>query len=116
MSDVKQIIDDLNPSMQLRAATIPRAFIEHNKIKYILHHIIDGFNHEEQQAIIYFYFSELSIKDIAKATYLTEDYVLSVINLYLQRLESKINFFKRFVLYDVNDLLSVEDMFLQEDP
>ncbi|MCL2354282.1 MAG: hypothetical protein FWC69_06620 [Defluviitaleaceae bacterium] len=115
MSDVKQVKNDPNSFIQSKTTTIPRAFIEHTKIKYILYHTIEGFNYEEQQAIIYFHFLKLPIKDIAKATDLAENYVLSAIDLHLERLESKINFFKKFVLHDVDDSLQVEDIFFREE-
>lgn len=109
MSDAKQI-KCVGPPPQ-----IPRAFIEHAKVKHVLLHTIEYFDREEQQAIGCFYYSDLSINDISKVTELSENHILSVINLYSERLEARINVFKKCVPYDANDMLQISDILFQED-
>lgn len=117
MSDVKQVKSRAqlsHMSMKLKIPEIPRAFIEHAKVKHVLLHTIECFDREEQQAIGCFYYSDLPIEEISKLTELTENHILNVIGLYSERLESRINVFKKCMPYDATDMLQISDILFQE--
>ena len=98
-----------------RKPTVPRAFVTHPKIKYEVYSIIEHFDREEQQAIGYFYYIDnVSIKEIAERTELTENRVLGSICLYAERLEAKLEFFKRILPYDKNDVLQMTDILFHD--
>ena len=98
-----------------RKPTVPRAFVTHHKIKYVVYSLIEHFDREEQQAIGYFYYiDDVSIKDIAERTELTENRVLGSICLYAERLEAKLEFFKRILPYDTNDVLQITDILFHD--
>jgi len=94
---------------------IPRAFIEHAKVKHVILHTIEYFDREEQQAIGYFYLSDLSVNDISKMTELTENHILNAMGLYSERLEAKIKVFKKCIPYDAQDMLHVSDILFQQE-
>lgn len=100
--------------VKLKIPEIPRAFIENAKISYVLLHTIEGFGREEQQAIGCFYYLDLPIEEISKLTELTENHISSVVGLYSERLESKINLFKKCVPYDADDMLQINDILFRE--
>jgi len=94
---------------------VPRAYVTHSKVKYMVYHTIEMFSHEEKQAIGFFYnLDEMSIKDIAEKTELTENRVLSAICLYEERLQAKLNLFKKTLPYDASDVLEVGDILLHD--
>ena len=98
-----------------RHPTVPRAFVTHPKIKYAVYCLIEGFGYEEQQAIGYFYYlDDVSIKEIAEKTELTENRVLSSIGLYAERLEAKLEFFKRILPYDTSDVLPITEILFHD--
>lgn len=98
-----------------RKLVVPRAFTDHPKVKYAIYCIIENFGHEEQQAIGYFYYvGDASIKEIAERTKLTENRVLGAVCLYAERLEAKLNFFKKTLLYDENDVLQITDILFHD--
>jgi len=93
---------------------IPRAFINHSKVKHLLCEMIENFGYEERQAIYYFCFLDVSVSEISKVTELTESHIISVLSLYSERLECKINFFKKAMPCNVDDVLPVSEILLQE--
>ncbi|MCL2367259.1 MAG: hypothetical protein FWC75_09530 [Oscillospiraceae bacterium] len=93
---------------------VPKAFIKNRTAKRILSHMADEFDFEEQQAIYYYCFLDVTITDIAKATELTEDHVLSVLSLYSERLSNKLSFLKKTLPHDAGDLSDVKEILLQE--
>lgn len=98
-----------------RKPTIPRAFVIHPRLKYTVYCIIEQFGHEEQQAIGYFYYEDnASIKDIARITELTENRVLGAICLYAERLNARLEFCKRVLPYDANDVLQITDILFHD--
>ena len=98
-----------------RKPTVPRAFVTHPKIKYAVYCLIEGFGYEEQQAIGYFYYlTDASIKEIAEKTELTENRVSSSICLYAERLEAKLELFKRILPYDTGDVLPITEILFHD--
>ncbi|MCL2363364.1 MAG: hypothetical protein FWC71_01735 [Defluviitaleaceae bacterium] len=98
--------------LQLPAPQIPQAFAMHPKIMQILHETVYEFNHEEQQAIYYYHFTGLSPRAIARVVELTEDHVVSALVLYAQRLNMKIDLFKKVEPYDESEMMQVDEILL----
>ena len=101
------------PLMHPEMPKVPRAFIKRVKIKLILCHIAEDFGHEEQQALYLYCFLNAPIDEIAEKVGLSQSHVASVLGLYSERLKSKLDFFKRAMLYDANDLLPVNEVLLK---
>jgi len=99
--------------MQPEMPKVPRAFIKRGKIKLILCHIAEDFGHEEQQALYFYCFLDVPIDEIAEKVGLSQNHIASVLVLYSERLTIKLDFFKRAIFYDANDLLPVSEIFLQ---
>jgi len=99
----------------LSKPTVPRAFIQDFWTKKVLSGIIDEFSFEEKQAI-YFYFSmsPVGLDDVAYAAELSQNHTVSVLNLYSERLMSKLDFFKQIVPYEPDDLLPVVELLFSE--
>jgi len=89
---------------------IPKTFFDHAKIRFVLHHTINGFDFEEKIAVYYYCFLNLPISEIAAVTELSENHVASVLGLYSERLKYKIGVFKKAVPYNANDLLPVSEL------
>ena len=100
---------------QLNMPTVPRAFIQDFWTRKVLNGIINDFSFEEKQAI-YFYFtmSSVGIDDVAYAAELSQNHTVSVLNLYSERLMSKLDFFKQIVPYEPDDLLPVVELLFSE--
>jgi len=94
---------------------IPRAFITRGKIKLILCHTAEDFGYEEQQALYLYCFLKIPIDEIAGKIGLSQNHIASVLVLYSERLTTKLDFFKRAMPYDANDLLPVSEILLQYD-
>ncbi|MCL2373398.1 MAG: hypothetical protein FWC78_08380 [Defluviitaleaceae bacterium] len=119
MGKIQQSNDALQPQsavIQIKSPEIPKAFMGHSKVMYVLCSAISNFGHEEQQAIGYFYYLNLSVTEIAAATKLTENHVISVIILYAERLETKLDLFKKTLKHDPSDVLQVRDILFLEEP
>jgi len=93
---------------------IPKVFLEHPKIKYLFHGLIDQFNFEEKRAIYFYYFSDKGIDEIIAVTDMTFTHVESVLQLYTERLEAKVKFFKKILPYNSNDQFSVSELLFSE--
>ena len=93
---------------------VPRGFIEHPKIKHVLSHTINEFAIEEQVAIFFYCFLDLSVGKIATATELSKTHVISVLGLYSEKLKFKLGIFKKAVPYDASDLLPVSELLVLE--
>ena len=89
---------------------IPSAFLAHDKIKYVLHHTIQEFNFEEQQAIRFYCVLGLPISELTLATGLTPTCILSVLTLFAERLRWRLNVFMQAIPTNPNDSLPVSDM------
>jgi len=100
---------------QITIQKIPRAFITDAKINQVLYLTIEDFNYEEKIIIYLYYFAELDISEIADMTEIPKWYVTSTLVLYYERLSFKLNVFKKAVLYDVTDLVSIREMFEIEE-
>ena len=89
---------------------IPKAFMVHNNIMQILSTTVFEFGYEEQQAIYYHYFLDLPPGVIARVVQLSKKHVVNTLGLYAQRLEVKLDFFKRVQPYDENETVQVRDI------
>jgi len=89
---------------------IPRAFVNHTKIKYVLCCTIEDFGYEEKEAIGFFCYLGAPISEISEATGLSQNHIESVICLYSERLATKLDIFKKALPYDTNDLLPVSEI------
>jgi len=99
-------------TMHLPKLQIPRAFSLHHKIMEVLYATVEEFNPEEQQAIYYHYYLELSPRTISKTLELTEQHVISALGLYAERLANRINLFKRTMPHDDNDMMQASEILL----
>ena len=77
--------------------------------------MIDDFEHEEQIAIYFFCFADLTISEIAQITELSNNHVISALNLYSERLSSRLKILEKAIHCDsdsdekagVDELLSL---------
>jgi len=92
---------------QVKMPEIPRAFLQHPKIKYVLIHTINDFSYEEKNAIYAYCIAEKSISEIADFTELTHNHVLSTLNLYSEKLSALLVFLQKTIPYDTKELVSV---------
>jgi len=99
--------------MQLRMPKVPRAFINHAKVKLILFHAAEGFDVEEQQALYFYCFLDAPINEIAGRVGLSQSHVVSVLGLYSERLATQLNLFKKVLPYDSSDLLPISEVLLK---
>jgi len=99
---------------QLKSIKIPKSFVDHDDIRYLIRDLLNDFNHEERQAIYFYCILDLSIDDVAKAVQLSKEYVIIILNLYLERLNIKLSFFKSFMYYKEEDFLLIDEMLLSE--
>jgi len=90
---------------------IPKAFMENSLISQVLRLTINEFNYEEKMIIFLYCFVKLPINEIAALTKLTPFRVVSTLVLYSERLEFKLDVFKKAVPYDTTNLISVGEMF-----
>jgi len=94
---------------------IPRTFINHDRVRLLLYHLVDEFDYEERQALYFYcYLDDVSVSEIAEKVELSQLHVLSVLTLYSERLTSKLNFLKKAVPYDANDLLPVSEILVEQ--
>jgi hypothetical protein len=89
---------------------IPRAFVRHDDVKFVLNETIKQFHHEEKEAIFFYCVLGADVNDISEVTSLTPKHVVSALNLYAERLESKLCFFKKFVPYSREESLPVSEL------
>jgi len=90
---------------------IPRAFIENAPICQVLCTTIEEFNFEEKTVIYQYCFVKLKVSEIAKLTELSPLHIVSTLTLFSERLAFKLGVFKKAVFYDVDDLVSMQEMF-----
>ena len=103
----------MNADTQTYIPAIPRAFIKHNDVKLVLNDTINDFHHDEKEAIFFYCVLGVEVNDISEVTRLTPGHVVSALNLYAQRLESRLCFFKKFVPHnDAESLPASEILFL----
>jgi len=93
---------------------IPSAFLHHDDVKFVLCETLEGFRHEEKEAILFYYVLGTAVQDIANVTQLMPNHVTSVLNLYAERLRSRLHFFKKFVPYNDNELLPASEILFME--
>jgi len=91
---------------------IPRAFVEHPRVKYLFYHQINKFDYEEKVAIHFHHFAGMTVNEIADLTQLTHSHIDSVLQLYSERLTQKVCFFKSILPYNADEQLSVSEMLL----
>ena len=104
----------LQMSGLLKQKKLPKAFLSNIDIKYILCDIINGFDHEERQAIYLYSLLDITLDEISQVTGISKKHVASAISLYFERLMSKIRFFQSFMSYNGNELLSISEVLLLE--
>ena len=95
---------------------IPSAFMDDDDVRFVLSETLKSFQFEEQEAIFFFFVLDAAVQDIAMTTQLMPGHVASVINLYTERLDSRLRFFKRFIPYDHDNILPASDFLLMEAP
>jgi len=95
---------------------IPSAFMHHDDVRFVLGEIIEGFHHEEKEAILFFYVLGTAVQEIANVTQLLPNHVTCVLNLYAERLHSRLCFFKKFVPYDASELIPASEILFSETP
>ena len=98
------------PKQQINMPQIPRAFINHDDVKIVLNDTINQFHHEEKEAIFFYCVLGATINDISEVTRLTPGHIVSALNLYAQRLESKLCFFKKFVPHNNDESLPASEI------
>jgi len=89
---------------------IPRAFTKHSDVKWVLSDTINDFHHDEKQAIFFYCVLGVTIKEIATVTRLTQKHVSSALNLYAERLQSRLCFFKKFVPHNDDESLPASEI------
>jgi len=113
----KNIENEQEPPLakMIEQLAVPKAFMQNANAKQVLRDLINDFNFEEKQ-VIYYYFAmdEPTVADIARITELSVIHVISVLNLYAERLTAKLDFFKKIIDYDVNELLPVSELLFLE--
>jgi len=117
MSGAMPKIQDWQVSLlprRLKETNLPKAFINNDDSRWVLCDIISDFQHEEKQAIYYCSVLDTTIEDVAEKIEISPFHVASTLGLYSARLESKLRFFKRIMLYDENDLSSISELLFFE--
>jgi len=104
-SNAKQIGSKVAPVPQ-----IPRTFFDNADVTYALNEIINGFQHEEKEAIYFHCVLGVAVSEIAFITRLSQQHVRTALNLYTERLETRLRFFKKFVPHDNNEVLSASEI------
>ena len=83
-------------------------------VKFVLSRVLEEFQHEEKEAILFFYVLGATVQDIANVTKLMPAHVTSVLNLYAERLHSRLRFFKKFIPYSDDDLLPADEILFMD--
>jgi len=89
---------------------VPKAFLTHDKIKYVVYHIIDDFSYEEQLAIYFHCFADIPIGQIAALIELSPKHVTSALNLYSDRLVFTIWLLGKTVSHCPNDVADIGEL------
>ncbi|MCL2364965.1 MAG: hypothetical protein FWC71_09935 [Defluviitaleaceae bacterium] len=92
---------------------IPCAFIQHDDVKFVLDDTLNQFHHDEKEAIFFHWVLGATVNDISKVTSLTPMHIVSALNLYAERLESKLCFFKKFVPHDNAQSLPASELLFE---
>jgi len=95
---------------------IPSAFIDHDDVRFVLNETIEGFHYDEREAIFFFHVLGEAVTEIAKVTRLSPGHVVSALNLYAERLESRLHFFKKFVPHDDSNSLPAGELLFLDAP
>ena len=101
--------------MRLEMPKVPRVFIKHERIKFLLCHTAEEFGFEEQQALYFFCYLNAPLSVISEKTGLSQNHVASVLGLYSERLTNQLNLFKRTMSYDANDVLPVNEILIPQN-
>ena len=97
-------------SIEIDMPKVPHAFMKHGKIKLMLCHIAAEFGFEEQQALYFYCFLDAPLGEISEKVGLSQTHIASVLSLYSERLTTQLNFLKKAVPYDADDLLPVSEI------
>ncbi|MCL2363649.1 MAG: hypothetical protein FWC71_03185 [Defluviitaleaceae bacterium] len=93
---------------------IPRTFFDNADVTYVLNEAINGFQHEEKEAIYFHCVLGVTVSEIATITRLTQQHVYNTLNLYAERLETRLRFFKKFVPHDKDEVLPVGEILFSD--
>jgi len=99
---------------KVKMPEIPMAFIRHSQVRHVLSHTVERFDFEEQIAIYLYCILELPIDEIAISTELSENHIVSVLTLYVERLSFKLDLFKKAVPYNADELAHISEMLVSE--
>jgi len=112
MSGIMPICSNL--PAHLKKTNIPRAFINDDDIRWVLRDLTSDLQHEERQALYYSCVFDTTIEDVADKIELSQIHTASILTLYMARLTSMLDFFKKVASYDENDLLPVSELLFPE--
>ncbi|MCL1788505.1 MAG: hypothetical protein FWG38_11010 [Defluviitaleaceae bacterium] len=98
----------------MKMPEIPGAFVKKSRIGSVLSATINEFVYEEKRVIFLYNVAEMSIEDIAALTELPVPYIVSILTVYAERLEFKLNVFKKAVPYNPADMATVADLIALE--
>ena len=90
---------------QLKQYEIPKAYITDTDTHIILRALMDDFDFEEKQALYYYVNIDSSIEEIAQISGLSCTHVVSILNLYRERLEYKLDFLKKVKPHEADEML-----------
>ena len=93
---------------------IPRTFFDNADVAYVLNETINGFQHEEKEAIYFHCVLGVAVSEIATITRLTQQHVHNTLNLYAERLEMRLRFFKKFVPHDNDEVLPASEILFSD--
>lgn len=101
--------------VMLKKQVVPKAFIENISTKTVLQDVVNDFSFEEKQVIYYYFAMETpTASEVTRVTELSTNHVDSVLNLYIERLNSKIDFFKKIIDYNADELVPVSELLFLE--
>ena len=93
---------------------IPRTFFDNADVTFVLNDTINGFQHEEKEAIYFHCVLGVAVKEIATITQLTQQHVYNALSLYAERLETRLRFFKKFVPHNNDEVLSASEILFSD--
>lgn len=99
---------------EIKMPEVPMAFVHHSKVRRVLYHTVERFDFEEQMAIYLYCILGLPIREIAPLIELPQSHIVSVLTLYSERLEFKLDVFKKAVPYSADELASIDEVLVLE--
>jgi len=99
---------------RVKGYCIPKAFLESLDSRVMLCSVIEKFTFEEKQVVYYCSIFDTTVEEISERVELSPDHVIGTLLLYAERLEARLDFFKRVMQYDENDVLPLEEMLFMQ--